>query len=106
MDLVAYIEETWTRQAEEFVSCAEFRSLENGTAAPDDYDRFVANVFRTHQNSPQFFGFLLMPSYTLFWGYFKVIYRSSLCDSMRRAGHPGCSLPGTFAWENAGKSIT
>ena len=59
MDLVAYIEETWTRQAEEFVSCAEFRSLENGTAAPGDYDRFVANVFRTHQNSPQFFGFLL-----------------------------------------------
>ncbi|MBN93996.1 MAG: hypothetical protein CL928_07970 [Deltaproteobacteria bacterium] len=59
MDLVAYIEDTWTRQAEEFVSSAAFRALEDGTASPEDYDRFIANVFRTHQNSPQFFGFLL-----------------------------------------------
>jgi len=59
MDLVAYIEETWTRQSEEFVSSPAFRALEDGTAEPEDYDRFIANIFRTHQNSPQFFGFLL-----------------------------------------------
>ena len=54
MDLVAYIEETWTRQSEEFVSSPAFRALEDGTAEPEDYDRFIANIFvliKTHLSS-------------------------------------------------------
>jgi len=53
-----YIEDIYRRQTEEFLACEAFQRLESGEAAREDYDRFIGNVFRTHQNSPQFLAFL------------------------------------------------
>ena len=59
MDVAAYVRDRWNEQALELTSYPHFVALESGRAEPADYDRFIANIFRTHQNSPQFFGFLL-----------------------------------------------
>jgi pyrroloquinoline quinone (PQQ) biosynthesis protein C len=52
------IEPLFTSQVEEFTAHAAFRRLESGEALPDEYDRFIANVIRTHARSPQVVAFL------------------------------------------------
>jgi len=52
------IEPLFTSQVEEFTAHGAFRRLESGEASPDDYDRFIANVIRTHARSPQIVAFL------------------------------------------------
>lgn len=54
----AVVEAVFIDQVEEFTSCARFRRLECGEASTEDYDRFVANLIRTHSRSPQLIAFL------------------------------------------------
>jgi hypothetical protein len=58
MRLRAQIERLFAKQVSELTDCADFQALENGTAAKEDYDRFIANVVRAHINAPQFVAFL------------------------------------------------
>jgi ABC-type multidrug transport system ATPase subunit len=58
----------------------------------------------TWQNVLQFFGFMLMPSFTLFWGLFKLALSSALCDSARRF-NSDATCAGPLDWGNAGKPI-
>ena len=53
-----YVESLYKEHIEELTNSPDFRALEDGSASRDDYDRFIANVFETHQNSPHFLGFL------------------------------------------------
>ena len=53
-----YVEMLYRRHVEEFTRCADFVALEQGRGERADYDRFIANVFETHQTSPHFLGFL------------------------------------------------
>ena len=46
------------RQVAELVACPEWAALESGRAGAGDYDRFLANVIRTHLKSPQLVAFL------------------------------------------------
>jgi ABC-type multidrug transport system ATPase subunit len=55
----------------------------------------------TRQDVLQFFGFMLMPSYTLFWGLFKMALSSARCDWFK----PDAHCAGPLDWENAGKPI-
>ncbi len=57
-DARAVVEAAFIEQVEEFTNCARFRRLESGEASPEDYDRFVANLVRTHSRSPQVVAFL------------------------------------------------
>lgn len=58
MKVSQYVEDIYQRQTQEFLGCDAFGRLERGDATLADYDRFIGNVFRTHQNSPQFLAFL------------------------------------------------
>ena len=58
MIISKYVEEIYQRQTEEFLASDAFGRLERGEASREDYDRFIGNIFRTHQNSPQFLAFL------------------------------------------------
>ncbi len=58
MNIADYIEDIYRRQAEEFLACDAFQQLESGEAPREAYDQFIGNIFRTHQNSPQFLAFL------------------------------------------------
>ena len=46
------------QQTDALVRDERFHRLETGAASPDDYDRFVANVFITHAHSPRYLAFL------------------------------------------------
>ena len=52
------IETLFARQVESLTASAEFQALENGTAAPGQYDAFIENVTRAHLRSPQLLAFL------------------------------------------------
>jgi pyrroloquinoline quinone (PQQ) biosynthesis protein C len=52
------IETTFARQVESLTASAEFQALEDGTAAPGQYDAFIENVTRAHLRSPQLLAFL------------------------------------------------
>jgi pyrroloquinoline quinone (PQQ) biosynthesis protein C len=56
--LRARIETLFARQVEDLTGSAEFRTLEDGRAAPEQYDAFVENVARAHLRSPQLLAFL------------------------------------------------
>ncbi len=43
---------------EQLTSSSQFRRLEHGEASQEEYDRFIANVVRTHVKSPQVVAFL------------------------------------------------
>ena len=59
MSIQAYVEQKYKEHTDEFASCPEFQKIESGAASHEEYDAFIANVFRTHQNSPNFLAFLL-----------------------------------------------
>ena len=52
------IETLFARQVESLTGSTEFQALENGTAAPGQYDAFIENVTRAHLRSPQLLAFL------------------------------------------------
>jgi len=52
------VEAAFAEQVEEFAGSPPFRRLESGEATQDDYDRFIANVVRAHERSPQVVAFL------------------------------------------------
>jgi Iron-containing redox enzyme len=56
--LRARIESLFERQVASFTASIEFRSLEHGTAARDQYDAFIESVARAHLRSPQLVAFL------------------------------------------------
>ncbi len=58
MNLSDLIESKYSAQTEDFVQSRAFYSLEKGIAARRDYDKFIANVCRTHLKSPQIVAFL------------------------------------------------
>jgi hypothetical protein len=51
-------ERLFRRQVESLTASVEFHALENGTAAPGQYDAFIENVTRAHLRSPQLLAFL------------------------------------------------
>ena len=57
-ELRGFVEAVFMEHVEEFATCARFRRLESGEASSKDYDRFVANLVRTHSRSPQLVAFL------------------------------------------------
>jgi len=59
MKISAYIEHIYKRHTSDFLNCDAFRRLEAGQADPSEYDAFICNVYRTHQNSPKYFSFLM-----------------------------------------------
>jgi len=58
MRLKTEVENLYRRAIAEFVVCDEFMAIELGRASRSDYDRFIANVVRTHLRSPQIVAFL------------------------------------------------
>jgi hypothetical protein len=52
------IERMFARQVDDLVGSAEFRALESGRAAPEQYDALIENVARAHLRSPQLLAFL------------------------------------------------
>jgi hypothetical protein len=52
------IESLFAAQVAELVASEEFRALERGTAALADYDRFLADVVRTHLKATEYVAFL------------------------------------------------
>jgi pyrroloquinoline quinone (PQQ) biosynthesis protein C len=52
------IEELLEAQVESLIDSAEFRALQDGRAAPEQYDAFIENVARAHLRSPQLLAFL------------------------------------------------
>ncbi len=52
------IEAAFTAQVDELTSSPPFRRLESGEASAKEYDRFIANLIRTHARSPQLVAFL------------------------------------------------
>ena len=57
-ELRAGIEALFAQQVEDLTATAEFRALEAGRAAPEQYDAFIENVARAHLRSPQLLAFL------------------------------------------------
>lgn len=57
-DVRAFVEAAFIEQVEEFTTCARSRRLESGEASREEYDRFIANLVRTHSGSPQVVAFL------------------------------------------------
>ena len=57
-DLRAHVEGLYAAQAAELTAHPAFQALEGGTAAPADYDAFLANVVRAHMRSPKIVAFL------------------------------------------------
>jgi heme oxygenase-like protein len=58
MTLRERIEDLFETQVAELTASGEFRALENGTAAPAEYDQFLADVVRTHLNATEYVAFL------------------------------------------------
>jgi hypothetical protein len=58
MTLRERIERLFETQVAEFAASLEFRALESGTATPADYDRFLADVVRTHLRATEYVAFL------------------------------------------------
>lgn len=58
MSLRAAIETQYARSTQELTDTAEFRRLESGEASREEYDRFIANVVRSHMKSPKILAFL------------------------------------------------
>jgi Iron-containing redox enzyme len=58
MTLRERIEGLFETQVAELTASEEFRALESGTAAPADYDRFLADVVRTHLRATEYVAFL------------------------------------------------
>ena len=58
MTLRDRIEHLYDRHVDEFLATPEFRALESGEASPEAYQRFAANVVRTHLNASQLVAFL------------------------------------------------
>ena len=56
--LRSIIEPIFARQVESLTASTEFQNLENGGAAPAEYDAFIENVARAHLRSPQLLAFL------------------------------------------------
>lgn len=52
------IEALFAHQIESLTASDAFQALENGSAAPDQYDAFIGNVVRAHLRSPQLLAFL------------------------------------------------
>jgi hypothetical protein len=52
------VEARFARQVQSLVDSAEFRSLDEGLATPEQYDAFIENVARAHLRSPQLLAFL------------------------------------------------
>ncbi len=57
-NLCSLIETNYAAQTTEFVESGIFRALENGAANLTVYDKFIANICRTHLKSPQILAFL------------------------------------------------
>jgi pyrroloquinoline quinone (PQQ) biosynthesis protein C len=58
MNLRSMIESEYAKQSEGFAASRLFQSLEEGTATRADYDRFVANICKSHLKSPHILAFL------------------------------------------------
>ena len=59
MSIRPFVEELYAAHTAELKSCPEFQAILDGSADRDAYDRFIANVIRTHLRSPQFLAYLL-----------------------------------------------
>jgi Iron-containing redox enzyme len=58
MTLRDHVETLYEEQVAEFLTHPEFRALESGTASPEAYDDFAANVVRAHLKASQLVAFL------------------------------------------------
>jgi pyrroloquinoline quinone (PQQ) biosynthesis protein C len=61
MDIKSFrsaVEAAFARQVDSLTGCDDFRALEEGRAAPAQYDAFIENVARSHLRSPQLLAFL------------------------------------------------
>jgi hypothetical protein len=58
MKLHSFIEAKYAAQTTEFTQSRAFAALESGAAIRKDYDKFIANICRTHLKSPQILAFL------------------------------------------------
>lgn len=58
MNTSSLIESEYAEQTENFAACANFQNLENGTSSAGIYDKFIADVCRTHLKSPHILAFL------------------------------------------------
>jgi hypothetical protein len=58
MTLRERIEGLFETQVAELSASGEFRALESGTATPAEYDRFLADVVRTHLRATEYVAFL------------------------------------------------
>jgi hypothetical protein len=58
MSLRERVEDLFERQVAELTASGEFRALESGAATPADYDRFLADVVRTHLKATEYVAFL------------------------------------------------
>ena len=76
------IEGLFETQVGELVASTEFRALESGSAAPADYNRFLADVVRTHLKATEYVAFLcaLAPPATS---------ESRLRNLLEEVHHPG-----------------
>src|SRR6185295_20175313 len=54
MSLRARLEALFETQVVELTESGAFRALETGAAAPADYDRFLADVVRTHLKATEY----------------------------------------------------
>ena len=62
MTISEYVQDIYQKQTAAVLECDAFLKLEKGEAEAKDYDSFICNVYQTHQNSPQYFSFLLCVS--------------------------------------------
>jgi len=58
MTVRARIESLFATQVADLTASGEFLALESGSAAPQDYDRFLADVVRTHLKATEYVAFL------------------------------------------------
>lgn len=58
MSLRAKIEAMYQASSDELTATPEFQALESGAAPREAYDRFIANVVRSHMKSPKILAFL------------------------------------------------
>ena len=54
----ATVEKLYKSQTEEFSTCSQFQALETGKAISKEYEDFLANLCKTHMQSPKILGFL------------------------------------------------
>lgn len=58
MNLRRAVESVYERQRTSFLESESFQKLERGAARPQDYDRFIEGVCRSHLKSPHILAFL------------------------------------------------